>query len=410
MWTRFTLAIAATLLLLAACTERRSSPTAPIGSPSLRVSQDSNRHVGKVPRPGAHLRGRDGPPTASPRGNMTNHGGAVMTTNVTYALFSGPDWQVNGTFTGDKITSIESFLTGLGGSPYAGILTEYSSITSQSSYLGRLVNNSAALSANASVSDVVNFVCGELAANGITPRSDAIYIVFTEDPLANQSYLGWHSHGNCQTDIKVALVLNLDGDDFITDGVYHSSNAAALVDIMAHEVFEAATDPDLSAWYATEFNDGEIGDKCNFVLDGYIQLANGDHFKVQTEWSNKANNQGSGLQNYNGEPGCVVQYPASPLDVYVTGPQDIPLHESDQYTAHPSGGAGGYTYQWQERFWWQGVPGSWGPWSSTGSTNYTYASVNGCRIDAFDLAVQVTDANGSTRTNFIHVGITNPCS
>lgn len=406
MWTRFTLAMAATLLLLAACTERQSSPTAPIG-PSLSQSQGPDRRFGKVPLPGAHRRGRDGSPTPSPRGNMTFHNGAVMTTNVTYALFSGPDWVVNGTFTGDKVTSIESFLTGFGGSPYAGILTEYSSITSQSSYLGRLVNNGTALSADANASDVVNFVCGQLA-DSITPRSDAIYIVFTEAPLTNQGYLGWHSDGTCQTvNIKVALVLNLDGRNYVTDGVYHTSNAAALVNVMAHEVFEAATDPDVSGgWYATDIS-GEIGDKCNFVFNGYTQLANSDHFKVQTEWSNIANDYGVGLRNYNGEPGC--EFPAL-LDVYITGPQDIPLHESDLYTAHPSGGAGGYTYEWQQRFWWQGVPSSWDQWFSTGSTNSTYASINACRIDAFDLQVRVTDAYGSTRTNFIHVGITNPCS
>ncbi len=381
MCTRFTLAMAATLLLLAACTERQSSPTAPIGSPSLSRSQDSHRRFGKVPLPGAHPRGRDGSPTPSPRGNMTFHNGAVMTTNVTYALFSGPDWVVNGTFTGDKVTSIESFLTGLGGSPYAGILTEYSN-------------------------DVVNFVCGVLAVS-ITPRSDAIYIVFTEAALTNQGYLGWHSDGTCQTvNIKVALVLNLDGRNYVTDGVYHTSNAAALVNVMAHEVFEAATDPDVSGgWYATDIS-GEIGDKCNFVFNGYTQLANSDHFKVQTEWSNIANNFGVGLRNYNGEPGC--KFPA-PLDVYITGNQQIPLHESDKYTAHPSGGAGGYTYKWQQRAWWHGVPGSWSPWFSSGSTNYIYTGINGCTIDAFDEQVQVTDAYGSTRTNFIHVGITNPC-
>jgi hypothetical protein len=339
---------------------------------------------------------------------MTFHNGAVMTTNVTYALFSGPDWVVNGTFTGDKVTSIESFLTGLGGSPYAGLLTEYSSITTQSSYLGRLVNNGAALSASATPTDVVNYVCNELGAHTISPRSDAIYLVFTEDALTNQGYLGWHSYGTCQTvTIKVALVLNVDGRNYVTDGVYHTSNAAALVNVMAHEVFEAATDPDVATgWYATNAT-GEIGDKCNFVFSGYTQLANGDHFKVQTEWSNIANNFGTGLRNYNGEPGC--KYPAA-LSVYVTGNQLIPLHESDPYTAHASGGAGGYTYQWQQRTWWHGVPGSWSSWYSTGTTNFTYASINGCRIDAFDEQVKVTDAYGSTSTNLIHVGISNPCS
>src|SRR5258708_9298777 len=197
MCTGFHLTIGATVLLLGGCTERQASATGPIGSPSLSRSQDSHRRFGKVPLPGAHPRGRDGSPTPSPRGNLTFPHGAVMTANGTYALFSGPDWVVNGTFTGDKVTSIESFLTGLGGSPYAGILTEYSNITSQSSYLRRLVNNGAALSADALPSDVVNFVCGGLA-DIITPRTDAIYIVFTEAALTTQGALGLHSAATCQ--------------------------------------------------------------------------------------------------------------------------------------------------------------------------------------------------------------------
>src|SRR5690349_14517455 len=180
MRTRFSLALAGTLALAAACTEHQSSPTAPVGSPSLSVSPGSNGRFGMVLRPGAHPRGGDGIPTPSPTGDMTNHGGGVMTTNVTYALFSGPDWQVNSMFTGDKITSMESFLTGRGGSVYGGILSEYSA-GGGSSYLGRLVNNGAALSANASASDLVSYVCDQLNANGITARNDAIYIVFTED-------------------------------------------------------------------------------------------------------------------------------------------------------------------------------------------------------------------------------------
>src|SRR5258708_12925135 len=171
MCTGFHLTIGATVLLLGGCTERQASATGPIGSPSLSRSQDSHRRFGKVPLPGAHPRGRDGSPTPSPRGNMTFHNGAVMTTNVTYALFSGPDWVVNGTFTGDKVTSIESFLTGLGGSPYAGILTEYSNITSQSSYLRRLVNNVAALSADALPSHVSHLL-SPIHPQSLTPPTD----------------------------------------------------------------------------------------------------------------------------------------------------------------------------------------------------------------------------------------------
>src|SRR6266550_7264625 len=93
-------------LVAVGCTENRL-PVAPT-EPSLSVTQGANpdRRYGKAQVPQQRLvHARDGDPTPSQRGEMYYHGGSIIVSNVTYAIFNGPDWQVSDSFTGDKITS-----------------------------------------------------------------------------------------------------------------------------------------------------------------------------------------------------------------------------------------------------------------------------------------------------------------
>src|SRR4051812_11789241 len=48
--------------------------------------------------------------------NMTYHGGVVMPTSKVKAIFWGTSW---GTYTGDKVTGIDSFYNGFSNSNYA---------------------------------------------------------------------------------------------------------------------------------------------------------------------------------------------------------------------------------------------------------------------------------------------------
>lgn len=100
---------------------------------------------------------------------------------------------------------------------------------------------------------------------------------------------------------------------------------------------------------------------------------------------------------------------ASALTVSVSGSQYVARHQSAQYTANAAGGSAPYTYEWRSR---QGNAWSWGAWQSwfsTGSTNYTYASINSCGLDRNQLEVRVTDSLGATATSSITIFITNPC-
>lgn len=98
-----------------------------------------------------------------------------------------------------------------------------------------------------------------------------------------------------------------------------------------------------------------------------------------------------------------------PLQVSVSGPQYTTRYQSAQFTATTLGGTPGYTYQWRTR---QGNAGGWGSWSgwySSGSTNYTYASISSCGLDRNDIQVQVTDAVGGTATSDFVTYLSNPC-
>lgn len=282
-------------------------------------------------------------------GALTFHSGSVMLSHVTYAIFNGPSWQGNTTFTRDKITSVESFLGGFGNSNLANILTEYTDgsgnhISAGSTYMGKIVDNGTALSGNSTNQTVGNYVCGQLAAHGITARSDAVYLVFTEDHYASQAFVAWHNYwdfGNTSSCngqiIRFAFMLNTDGMVTGLDGVYHSDDAAYLVNAASHELFETITDPIVgSGWFAS--NGDEVADKCNFGFNGFETLSNGDHFQVQTEWSNFAFNQGAGLY---AEAGCVNIRP-----VNLSGPTSTSSGVSYTWNTSSPGGAGVYTYQW----------------------------------------------------------------
>ncbi|HEY3221374.1 MAG TPA: hypothetical protein VGJ80_11630 [Gemmatimonadales bacterium] len=97
------------------------------------------------------------------------------------------------------------------------------------------------------------------------------------------------------------------------------------------------------------------------------------------------------------------------LSTSISGPQNIALHESAQYTASTGGGFTPYTYQWRSRDGWNGSFGAWSGWYSTGSTNYTFASINSCGLNQKQLQVMVTDGKAMTATATYNIFITNPC-
>ncbi len=247
------------------------------------------------------LRGRPG--GGSP--DMTYHGGKIMTTSHTVAIFWGAGWG-DATFVGDKFTGLDDFYAGFGGSPYQNTNTEYDGlglfVGTTSQYLGRVVDTSAGPSRAPKTSTILAEVCKIASTVGNPapdPDGNSYYAVYTDLKRGHAGYCAWHSSGTCNgSPVQFAFFFNLDGDAGCDPGddptvTGNSQGLAALANVSGHELSEALTDPSSpSAWY--DSSGAENADKCAWTFgQPYVTL--GSHkFKIQGNWSNAAydGNQG----------------------------------------------------------------------------------------------------------------------
>ena len=85
------------------------------------------------PMLGIHWARGFNPFARAPKGNspnMTYHGGVIMPSTVSEAIYWGPSWN-NSTFVGDKITGLDSWYTGFSNSNYAKTSDEYTGSNGQ---------------------------------------------------------------------------------------------------------------------------------------------------------------------------------------------------------------------------------------------------------------------------------------
>jgi hypothetical protein len=239
---------------------------------------------------------------------MTLHKGSVLKTSKTMAIFWGPQW-TNASFAGDKITGLDSFFSGFGGSNFAGTTTEYYDstgyITRTSSYLGHTIDTSNPPSSALSTSQAVAEAC---AVTGSNPDPLGVYFIFTSTGAGSVNYCAWHSWGTCSNGkpIQVAYMPNIDGISGCDPGdtwTTHSQGLSALANVTSHELAEAITDPRGAGWY--DSSGAENGDKCAWAFYGPVTLSNGSQWKLQMEWSNAAYSAGTGHPNRSGQKGCL---------------------------------------------------------------------------------------------------------
>jgi hypothetical protein len=246
-------------------------------------------------------------PTKSPL--MTYHGGKIMTTASTQAIFWGASWN-NASFASDKVSGLDTWYAGHNNANYAKASDEYAGSNGQvgaaTSHLGHLVDGSTAAGGN-NTSVILAEVCKMVASP--EPNGNGYYAVYSDVKRGSAQYCAYHSAGTCHgVAVQFAFFFNLDGDSGCdpqdTSGL-HSQGLTALANVTAHELSEARTDPaSPGAWY-----DGagqENGDKCAWTFGApLVTLSNGTQWKLQGEWSNAAYNAGTGYPNSSGQRGCL---------------------------------------------------------------------------------------------------------
>lgn len=277
---------------------------------------DSDNDLHGAPAPHVHLqKGEAQPGNATQAPLLSYKNGDVLNANTTMAIFWGTEWNTP-SFAGDKITGIDQFFLGMNASSYASTGNEYydgsGQITSSSTYIGHVVDTTAAPPRALTAGEAVTEACK--ITNNI-PDPQAVYFIYTSTGAGQVNYCAWHSWGNCSSGakIQVAHIPNLDGiagcdpQDNVTG---HSQGLAALANVTAHELLEAITDPRGAGWVDSSGN--ENGDKCAWSFpittsnpNGLSTLSNGAMFKLQMEWSNAAYSAGTGLANRSGQKGCI---------------------------------------------------------------------------------------------------------
>jgi len=223
---------------------------------------------------------------AQGRGSITYHGGPVLTAPKVYKIYYG-SWSNPCAATNNSTAGVvNNLFANINTSAWYRTNTSYYSITAgtlaknysnNSLVLGGCVNvNAPAASLDyvggTQVSDVA---LAQIAANGWVPTSQDIYFVLTSSDVNvsgfKTSFCGYHgilptSSATAQYSFVGDSAANSGCTSSIISSLSPNANptADAMVSVIAHELVETVSDPQLNAWY-----DGagyENADKCAWIF------------------------------------------------------------------------------------------------------------------------------------------------
>ena len=221
-------------------------------------------------------------------------------------IFWGTSWA---TYSGDKMTGMDTFCKGFGNSNLAKTVDEYTGSNGQvgpaSTHQGYVID-----STTASRGDDPNVIMDEVCKMipNPDPSGNGFYSVFVDLPRNGDDYCAWHSSGTCNgVQVQFGFFWMQEGDsgcDPKSKVSGQSQGLAALANVYGHEICEARTDPNGDAWIDGQGE--EVGDMCAWAFHSpYVTFTDGTQWKVQGMWSNKAYLAGTGYPNLSGQAGCV---------------------------------------------------------------------------------------------------------
>jgi hypothetical protein len=225
----------------------------------------------------------DGEATAGGTGALspiTNHGGPIMTQVNAYLIWYGNWSQSNNSDTAIGQALVRTFLSNIGGSSHYQINTTYGGVSGTVTLKGE-TTDAYSQGKRPSDSDIRTIVANAINSGKLgNADTNGVYFVLTSSDVAKAGfctrYCGWHTHATINgMDIKYSFVGNANRCLSSCAAQTTSPNSTAGVDgmisVIAHELEEANTDPDLNAWY--DSSGAENADKCAWTFGGAQQTA-----------------------------------------------------------------------------------------------------------------------------------------
>lgn len=313
---RVTLAVLGGALLAIACSDDTSTITQPAGPALLDIAQRPS-HIHVMPTR-AVAGGLDAarPGSGKPKSGNTGifyHGGPILVSPKVAAIYWGPSQIYQGgptpgsTGAGAQDGSLVGFfLRNLGASSYFAINTSYTDgsgahVNGSIAYTGFWADPSSPGSKPSDAAIQAEVV--RAFSNGLPYDASTVYLVFTGTSVNlgggfGSQYCAYHGHFTSNgRDVKYAAQpYNADfpsGCSALSGSPNGDFAADAEVNTLAHEIEEAATDPDLNAWY--DRRGYENADKCAWTFGSTYLTSNGSvanmsvggkDFLIQRNWVN----------------------------------------------------------------------------------------------------------------------------
>ena len=250
------------------------------------------------------------PARKPPSPDMVWNRGEIMPTANVHVIFWGPRWS-DPVFAADKITGMDTFYLGFGGSGYAHASNEYTGtngqVTSAVTYTGYSTDTTTAVGGG-NTAAILSEVCRVIGSGAV---HNGFYPVYVDLPRGtNDHYCGYHSAGTCNgVIVQFAFIWNLDGDrcgDPNDTLGLHSQGLDTIANVSAHEFSEARTNPNNGGWRNTQgYETADICGSPSPIPHDFVTFSNGSRWKLQALWSNHAYDTGTGYPDSAGELGCI---------------------------------------------------------------------------------------------------------
>jgi hypothetical protein len=181
-------------------------------------------------------------------------------------------------------------LRGLDGSAYLGIADQYMrGAKTRTRFAGSLFDRTTP----PATFQVDAEICRMLDANGVEPRADAVYFLYTSTPPISAGYCAWHSNSPCHgVPVQIAYMpypaQSAIGtcETNIDLGCGQGPLTKEWTSFTAHEFMETITNAGFGGHGWSNWSRGEIGDICTGT-QACVALG-GKTFQIQRQFSNAA--------------------------------------------------------------------------------------------------------------------------